>query len=107
MAGPTYQTVPAVWRHNLLPDLHNNRVCAASVRALQRIRGGKVGGVCESSNVSISVESLHFSRYVWASGVLLQPSHGRRPRHPDPEGSQGGVREAAMSGTELPGWRFC
>ena len=31
----------------------------------------------------------------------------RRPRHPHPERSQGGVREVAVSGTKLPGWRFC
>ena len=30
-----------------------------------------------------------------------------RSRHPHPEGSQGGIREAALSGTKLPGWRFC
>ena len=30
----------------------------------------------------------------------------RRPRHPHPQASQGRVREAAVSGTERPRWRF-
>jgi hypothetical protein len=29
------------------------------------------------------------------------------PNIPNPEGSQGGVREAAMSERKLSGWRFC
>ena len=35
------------------------------------------------------------------------PLERRRPRHPHPEASQGGVREAAVSGRTLSGWRFC
>ncbi len=32
---------------------------------------------------------------------------GKTPtRHPHPEGSQGGVRQAAMRGLKLPGWRY-
>jgi hypothetical protein len=37
---------------------------------------------------------------------FLRPLEGRRPRHPNPETSESGVREAATSRPELPGWRF-